>query len=292
MYVFDDRNHKFNQTLLKLLGLWPYGRTKFQRLRAICFFVLLLSYVVVQLAQFAVADIDSDAVIRILSDALPSTGYFIKFTLFFYNDETTKQMLKQITNNWRMLTDMREIKIAEYYARRGRHVTIFLTSSVMLGVFGFIVMEMMPDILDFALPLNESRVRYLPPMNEYRGYQGAYFYPIFLYVNISIIIGGLTVASVGSMLIVIVLHCCAILKISSYRMEHSVSEEIIARPDREHLIIERIIKSVKLHQNAQNLIEMLMSRLSVFFLTLLTLGIISLSINLFRVSTNLFSRNF
>lgn len=48
MYVFNNHGYKFTQTLLKLLGLWPYKKTKFQRLRAICIYALLISYVLVQ----------------------------------------------------------------------------------------------------------------------------------------------------------------------------------------------------------------------------------------------------
>lgn len=85
---------------------------------------------------------------------------------------------------------------------------------MLLTLFGFAMIEVMPDILDYYLPLNESqRMHYLPAMNEYR-YQETYFYPLFLYVMVSIIIGILTLMSVGWMLFSIVLHCCTIFKIS------------------------------------------------------------------------------
>lgn len=38
-----------------------------------------------------------------------------------------KQMLKEIVNNRRMLTDVQEIKIVEYYVHRGKNFTIILT---------------------------------------------------------------------------------------------------------------------------------------------------------------------
>lgn len=83
-----------------------------------------------------------------------------------------------------------------------------------LAVLSFAIMELIPDILDFALPLNESRMHYLPPVNEYRGYQEAYFYPVLFYVIASTITGLITIVSVGMMLLSIILHCCAIFKIS------------------------------------------------------------------------------
>ncbi|XP_032675077.1 uncharacterized protein LOC116845935 [Odontomachus brunneus] len=289
MYPFDNRNYKLNQTFLKFLGLWPYKKTKFQRLRAICFNALLFSYMIVQLTQFTIVDFHLDVVIRILGEAFPAIIYFIKFNLFFYDAEMIKQILERIINDWRIFTDIQEIKIVEHYARQGRQLMIFLISFTSVAVFGYATMVMMPDILNYYLPLNESRIHYLSPVNEYSGYQNIYFYPLFLYIMASVIIGMLTLVAVGSMLMSIILHICAIFKISSYWMEHIVDKEIIARSDRQYVIIERIIKSVELHRNAQKLIEMLMSSYIVFLSSMTSIGVISLSLNLFRVSATLSS---
>jgi len=50
--MFDDHYHKFNQTLLRFFGLWPYEKTKFERFRAMCFHMLLISYVIAQVILF------------------------------------------------------------------------------------------------------------------------------------------------------------------------------------------------------------------------------------------------
>lgn len=107
------------------------------------------SFFFFKLAQFAVTDFNLNVIIRILSDMLPAVIYIVEFNLFFYNTKVVsrkirfpwkiialtwqriqlmqiKRMLEQVMNNWRMLTDIREIKIMEYYTLQGRHFTIFL----------------------------------------------------------------------------------------------------------------------------------------------------------------------
>ncbi|TGZ45825.1 hypothetical protein DBV15_02677 [Temnothorax longispinosus] len=82
-------------------------------------------------------------------------------------------------------------------------------------VFILLIMELIPDILDFFRPLNESRAHYISFLNEYHMNKGVQFYYFLLYSIISINIGVLSVLSISSMLLVIALHCCALFKICS-----------------------------------------------------------------------------
>lgn len=50
--MFDDHYYKFNETLLRILGLWPYERTACERFRAICFYMLLISHVIAEVILF------------------------------------------------------------------------------------------------------------------------------------------------------------------------------------------------------------------------------------------------
>jgi len=84
---------------------------------------------------------------------------------------------------------------------------------VILMILMVSIMGLLPDILNFFRPLNESRAHYLLFMNEYHVNEGILFYSFFLYSTISIIIGTFSVLSIGSMLLLTSLHCCAIFKI-------------------------------------------------------------------------------
>ncbi|XP_071630166.1 uncharacterized protein [Temnothorax longispinosus] len=281
MYIFDDHYHKLNQNLLRILGLWPYKKTKFERFRATCFYMILISNVIAQFAQFAIADCSINVIIRILSDALPAMVYVVKFNIFFFDTKKLKQMLEEIINNRRMLTDPQEIKIVEHYAHQGKIITFMML--LIFTVFILLIMELIPDILDFFRPLNESRAHYISFLNEYHMNKGVQFYYFLLYSIISINIGVLSVLSISSMLLVIALHCCALFKICSYRIQHSVDKKVIACSNKRNLIVERLMRTVELHQNAQKLFKLLMTNLAIFYLIVVLIGMCSFVVNLYRL---------
>ncbi|XP_077258692.1 uncharacterized protein LOC143895458 isoform X2 [Temnothorax americanus] len=281
MYIFDDHYHKLNQNLLRIFGLWPYKKTKFERFRATCFYMILISNVIAQFTQLAIADRSVNVIIRILSDALPAMAYVVKFNIFFFDTKKLKQMLEEIINNRRMLTDPQEIKIVEHYARQGKTVTIMMLMIFM--VFTFLIMELIPDILDFFRPLNESRAHYMSFLNEYHMNKGIQFYYFLLYSVISLNIGVFSVISISSMLLLIALHCCALFKICSYRIQHSVDKKVIACSNKRNLIVERLIRTVELHQNAQKLFKLLMTNLAITYLIVLLIGTCSFVVNLYRL---------
>ncbi|XP_071567625.1 uncharacterized protein, partial [Temnothorax nylanderi] len=267
--------------------------------------------------QFAIADCSVNVIIRILSEALPAMLCVVKFNIFFFDTKKIqlKQMLEEIINNRRMLTDPQEIKIVEHYARQGKIATIMSICNnvifmykeyysiveayiiqlyyicdikysliynllrsrlvccnyftlkmekitiiwhilynlvlTIFSVFAFLIMALIPDILDFFRPLNESRAHYISFLNEYHMNKGIQFYYCLLYSVISINIGVLSVLSISSMLLLISLHCCALFKVCSYRIQHSVDKKVIACSNKRNVIVERLIRTVELHQNAQ-----------------------------------------
>lgn len=44
-------------------------------------------------------------------------------------------MLDEIINNWRMLTDAQEIKIAEHYAQQGKYVTTIIMCNNVIFIY-------------------------------------------------------------------------------------------------------------------------------------------------------------
>lgn len=48
MCIFDNHNYKLYRTFLRFFGLWPHDKTKCEHIRAICFYILFVSNMVVQ----------------------------------------------------------------------------------------------------------------------------------------------------------------------------------------------------------------------------------------------------
>ncbi|XP_039308730.1 uncharacterized protein LOC120358458 [Solenopsis invicta] len=134
--MFDDNCYKYNETLLRFLGIWPHERTQCERFRAICIYMLLMSHAIAELAQLIVADLSINITIKILSDALTALLQFLIFNTLFLNTTKLKQMLEELINNRRMLTDSQEIKILESYAHQGeKFIIIIILEAYIISLF-------------------------------------------------------------------------------------------------------------------------------------------------------------
>ncbi|XP_028046378.1 uncharacterized protein LOC114254406 [Monomorium pharaonis] len=287
MYIFKDekfnRRQKLNEILLRLLGLWPYEKTKCERFRAMCCFVILISHIITELAQLIIVDFNANVITRILSDTLPTTLCFINFNMIFFGTKELKQLLEEVINTRQMLTDAQEIKILEYYAHQAEKFPIIIIPLQAFTILSLLIMELLPDILDFLRPLNESRAHYLIVMNEYDINEGIQFYSFLLYTISGIIIGTSTIIFVISTILSICLHCCALYKICSYRIKQFVDKEIIASFNKRNIIVERIIRIVELHIKAKKLSKMIVTSFTISYLSMLVIGMCGFAMRLYRL---------
>ncbi|XP_011861313.1 PREDICTED: uncharacterized protein LOC105558318 isoform X2 [Vollenhovia emeryi] len=269
MNIFDG-HFKLNQDLLRFYGLWPFEKTKFERFRAVCFYILLISAVIIQLAQFVTADLRINVVVKILSDSCLCLIYVINFNIFLFNTK-------------KMLTDPQEIKIVEHYVYQGKNITVAVTLLQICMACTLLMIQLTPDILDFLRPLNESRAHYLLLLSEYHINEGKLFYYIILYNSVSYNIGISSTISISLIFVLSALHCCAIFKICSYRIQHSVDKKVITCFNKKNEVIKRIIKTVELHKNAQKLFKLLTTSFTLSFLLIVVVGMCSFVLNLYRL---------
>ncbi|XP_039308590.1 uncharacterized protein LOC120358417 [Solenopsis invicta] len=278
--MFDD-HCKFNETLLRFFGLWPYERTVCERLRAICFNMLFISHVIAEFAQFAIVDFfNVNITIRILRDAITTFLIFVIFNMFFLNTKKLKRILDEIINNRRMITDSQEIEILDYYAYKGKKIIVTILSLVMCITFMTFVSGLLPDIFDVLWPLNESRVHDLLVMKEYKINEGIQYYIFCYYSIICINIGGIVTTFIISTLLSINLHCCAIYKVCSYRIKQFVDKEVIACSSKGN-VNERIIKTVELHRKAKKLFKLITTSFTMSYLIMAVAGMCGFAMSLY-----------
>jgi len=72
----------------------------------------------------------------------------------------------------------------------------------------------MPHILDIIIPINKSHLRQLPIIVEYFVDEQTYFYAILIHIAIAIYAGSVTLAAIATMLILFILHACAMFEIA------------------------------------------------------------------------------
>lgn len=153
--------------------------------------------------------------------------------------------MEQVRKDWNALNDKRELEIMDKYARMMHTCTVsFIRKTerclyhvetlqcvqplsgerfdgltgrfivaICIGNFAFDFLEVMPVILDWLVPLNESRPRRTTILVEYFVDPEKYFPLMLIHEYINLLLGTCTIASTGAITMVYVEHVCAMMKI-------------------------------------------------------------------------------
>ncbi|XP_067211475.1 uncharacterized protein [Linepithema humile] len=284
-HLFGHRYYKAYRFCLLSLGLWPYKDSFLNKIQVSVWAIIFLSSIIVQLLKLFTMEYNLELVLIDLSLALPFMVYFTKYNTFCIQSQKIKEIMGQIENDWTALKDGQEIKIIRKYAKSGQKYMYGLAGLAGPSTICFILMPLVPDVLDVLAPLNESRSRYLPFVTEYFLDEEKYFYLTFFHMNTVVLIGITTVVCTETFFFACVYHICGMFKIISYRIEHVLDENIsmLTAADKENAIHMKIINTVKIHNKTIKFFEYLGSTLSLSYFFIIILGVASLSINLFRV---------
>ncbi|EGI61351.1 hypothetical protein G5I_10346, partial [Acromyrmex echinatior] len=125
-------------------------------------------------------------------------------------------LLKQVKVDWNSIEDNNEIKILEKYAIENRLVSLIFVFTAAFSLCFFIIVELIPVILDAAMPMNTSRLRKVKIDFEFFIDEKQYFYIYFIYEIITLLIGMFTVLATGSLSLAFLRHCCATFKIARF----------------------------------------------------------------------------
>ncbi|XP_072749157.1 uncharacterized protein [Anoplolepis gracilipes] len=210
----ENHYYRTNQILLSMLDLWPNRRSKFAKINYVFHFVIMLSFIIVQLTSFLTLQVTLNSFIIILSYAVPSLFVIVQYCAFYANPNEVKQMWKNIRDSWSLLKNETERDIMRKYASTGELHTILLTLSVFVSVILYAFLELMPIILDIIFPLNETRPRKIHALTEYFIDERTYFYAILCHWFICISFGFFVLMATGTLEFVYFQHICGLLKIA------------------------------------------------------------------------------
>ncbi|XP_039311637.1 uncharacterized protein LOC105197962 [Solenopsis invicta] len=283
MYVIVERYYKVNRVVLKALGLWPSQQSYFTQILQILYASILLTFILVQLLVFITRQYNTDLLFKILSCVCPCLFATIKYFLFIIETKNFKKLLEQIQDDWNSLKDKFEINIIEGYACKMKFYTTSSVASCYIGILLLGILQHLPLILDIMLPLNESRPYQLIVITEYFVNQDKYIHVMMLHEFLVIFVGSFIIIGTGSILVIYIIHICALLKIASYRIENAIEKNIleIPSPTREYLLHRKIVHAIVIHRRAIEFNEFLTSICLLPFATLIVVGVSSLTFNLF-----------
>ncbi|XP_070159589.1 odorant receptor 49a-like [Polyergus mexicanus] len=285
MISIEDRYFSLSRILLLVVGLWPYQKSKLARLQFICFFSILIIFIIFQLTTFITSKCTANFVIKVLSLVFVCICMIIKYYSFFINSESIRYLMEQLQRIYDDLEDSNEIAIIEKYGRYAKCYTAILITFIICSVCMFTGALIWPDILQIISFTNKSRPRQLQILTEYFIDQEKYFYYLLLHINAAICIGLTSTVATGTMLIAYFQYMCGMFIIASYRIQNAlkiqISQDIIVQNKK--LAHSRIKSAVDIHRKAMEFCIYLISKFEISFFFLIIFGVMTLSLNIFRI---------
>ncbi|XP_026826131.1 uncharacterized protein LOC113562085 isoform X1 [Ooceraea biroi] len=279
-----DQHFSLNKILLRAVALWPYRRTKLIDFHLFLVLVILISFILVQLTTFLTTEWTSDVAIKILSSALYSTIYVVKYNSFWFNANTIRCLFEKFQYIYDELTDDSEIAIIKEYGHEAKRFTILMSLS---GVFSSITMCLLPifpRILGIFMSINVSEEHFMIHIpREYFIDQEKYYYCILLHMDVSFFMGAMILVATGTLIFSCIKYICGLFRIASCRIDQTVECPMFqsAGLSKDFILYKKIVHAIDIHRKAIELCDMLKSNFVGTCFLLVLVGVISLSLNLY-----------
>ncbi|XP_025271264.1 uncharacterized protein LOC112639947 [Camponotus floridanus] len=285
MINIETQYFNLHKILLLAVGLWPYKQSHLARLQFIFLSSILTTYLIFQCTMFLSQRCTPDFIIKVLSSVFVFAMCVIKYNMFCV--KAMKDLLEQLLHVYNEIKDENEIAIIHKYGYNGKRFTIAITVLAAISTIAFIVASFWSNILNIILPTNTSRAHHLLIKTEYLIDQEKYFYLILLHAIVSFCIGGIAALAIGTILFTYLQHVCGMFKIASYRIERAMSIDMLRNINlrKSILIFRGLIYAVDIHRKAMKLSKHVQYSCEKMMSCLIAFGVISVSLNLFRIAS-------
>ncbi|XP_011883809.1 PREDICTED: odorant receptor 22c-like [Vollenhovia emeryi] len=147
------------------------------------------------------------------------------------------------------------------------------------------MVQYIPDLLDFVMPLNESRPRIL--LHQAKNFidHQKYFHILIIHDVIGILLVGTTGIAAESFSLVNAIHAFGMFKIASYRMERMLSIDVsqISIAKSYTIFHDRLNAAVDIHRRALKFSDLLKVSMGPSYLLMMVTAICSAIVSFFRL---------
>ncbi|EFN89952.1 Putative odorant receptor 13a [Harpegnathos saltator] len=212
----------------------------------------------------------------------------ITTALLIINIPQIKALTDRVFIDWGKLQNPEEYEIMKSYIANARWSALIYFAVCFGGCTIFVLMALIPYILDIVLPLNESRPIVLPYEAYYFVDERKYFLYIFLQGLIALHVVIMGLIAHDTMFIFFVEHACGIFAVAGFRFEHLVHKDtgVMKTVDNEldNMYNKRIACSVHAHRTALEFAEYLENMFSLIFGIEILMVTVGMSITLFQIT--------
>ncbi|KAL6418161.1 hypothetical protein ACFW04_012297 [Cataglyphis niger] len=176
----------------------------------------------------------------------------------------------------------------EEYGSYARRYTVGLTMIVIIFAPVLILYPFSLRVFDILLTTNKFPSRLsLKRMyvSEYFIDQKKYCYWILLHEYAALFVGIIALLAAGTLLIAYAIYACGMFRIASYRLEQALAVDTLRKNNsrNKNLIHKELIHAVDMHREAMKFSDSSISKFKVMFAFMIAAGVISASLNFFRL---------
>ncbi|KAL6268708.1 hypothetical protein P5V15_001836 [Pogonomyrmex californicus] len=300
MNSYMEEYYAINKFFLSRLGGWPYQR-KVLKVLIPCL-LTMVQYSVIATEVLLLYDTwgDIDILIEIIITTIPIFASNLKLFNIVVNNGKFQCLLQLMNDHWKLFNSEFEHQTLRYYANIGRKLTNYFGVYFIFVVIFYLLIPLIPRVLDIIIPLNESRSLTFVYQAEYRVDKEKYYYSILCHSYISTSITLTILFTVDTTYIVCVLHACSLFTAIGQRLENITDRTNGKKPNTKkyyYLFKEthgsigsdyhELITCLRKHQFALEHVQILDSMFTHVTLCLLTMNVLILSVIGIQLINNL-----
>ncbi|XP_076378869.1 uncharacterized protein LOC143259620 isoform X8 [Megalopta genalis] len=247
-----DTHYELSVRLMRILGLWPYVSETTRRIQTTLVNIICSLLVIVQITPIVTGGIDTMVLLQSLSTIIMVLGSVVKFNAFLFLTSAIRQMTDSVKNMWNT-THKDTLEILERRAILGKQQGAIYA------------------------------------MTDYLVEEQTYLLYIVIHQSLSFFFIGTIYVATETLFIMWLQHTISMYELFSYFIQKAT----VARPShvskklmdtyRKNCLASAVIY----HTEAKVFMSFLKTELSFSYAVLLVFAVVSLSINLFRISVAL-----
>ncbi|XP_071567429.1 uncharacterized protein [Temnothorax nylanderi] len=226
-----ERYYAVNKLFLLRIGGWPYQRKVIKILIPCLFTIVHCSTIVTQVLLLYDTWGDIDIVVECTITLTPLFAASTKLINIVVNNDKFQRLLQLMNEHWEFFNSEYERHILRHYASIGQKVTSYFAVYFTITLVSYLLIPLIPRILDIVIPLNESRPLAYIYQAEYRVDEEKYYYLIIFHTYIVSTITTTILFTVDTTYIVCALHACSLFTAISWRLENIIGDQADTKSD-------------------------------------------------------------
>nr|AXM05163.1 odorant receptor [Campoletis chlorideae] len=294
MDIPDRLYYRINKILLSCLGQWPSQRTLYKYLGRTSYACAVISVNVPMIIRLFEVWGDMDLVIDCISILLSQAGTCMKFLNYIFNAEKIRKLIYRMQTDWKSDTFQPHLEILKKYALEGKKLTQVYSVCMYSTLITFVLMPVVPKLMDVIMPLNASRSLIYPlPLSYGNINVDKYYIPIMIHADCAILIAITTIVAMDSTYAVYVEHACGMFAAVGDRLHHLMDfreKKFIDKSspsDMEKATYQAIVDCIEMHKEAIKFANTIESSHTFVLLLVVGLSVLSMSVAGYQVIMNL-----